>query len=439
MGISHIKMNRAVRTMLAIPVFCVALSACQRPVGGYGNLQGHVGMSQTGLPMEGVSVVYGDSAVYSDPSGEYLYENLPAGLQGVWFRMDGYYTVLSQVNIPEGGTAVCDVEMEIITSGWAVGAGDSGYGTILYTTNAGMTWVRQGNMSTVPDVKLTGVCAVSDQVCWAVGEADTLNARTVILYTEDAGTTWTNQGSSVSGLPPVSLSAVMAVDSDTAYAVASDTCLVLKTTNSGSSWKVCRESPSVISYSGLSVSGGNVIWCCGTGVSGGTVVEYSTDGGIEWNSVNVDAAYALQKPSDICLSPDGTVYLAGTDAMGVLASYDGGMTWKSLLSGSTDISSLELCGAETAWASGSDGILYITSDGFATSHQVHPASGTYASGKLTSVSFLRDASMGVVSVLSATGATGTMFYTTDGGNAWTQSSLPFEFSIEAVDFVGGNN
>lgn len=439
MGNSYSKNNSTVRIMLAVSVLCISLSACQRPVGGYGNLRGHISMSQTGDPMEGVSVVYGDSAVFSDQSGEYIYENIPDGLQGVWFRMDGYYTVMRQISIPEGGTAFCDVEMEIITSGWAVGAEDSGYGTILYTTNAGMTWVRQGNMSSVPDVKLTDVCAVSDQVCWITGEADTLNAETVLLYTEDAGMTWTNQGASVNGIPPVSLAAVMAVDTDTAYAVASDTCLVLKTTNSGSSWSVCRESPSVRSYSGLSVSGGNVIWCCGSGLSGGTVVEYSTDGGLNWMTVNVDAAYELQSPTDICLASDGTVYLTGTEGMGILASNDGGQTWQTVLSGSTGISSLEFCGSETAWASGSDGILYVTTDGFATSHEVRPVSGTYASGTLTSVSFLRNAAMGVVSVISATGATGTMFYTTDGGNAWTQCSLPFEFSIETVDFVGGSN
>lgn len=431
-------MNRIMYIVLSASVMCLSLAACHKPTGGYGNLQGRITMASTGEPMEGVSVFYGDSAVYSSQSGDYLYENLPDGLQGVWFRMNGYYSVLRQVNVPEGGTASCDVEMEIITAGWAVGAGDSGYGTILYTPDAGSSWVRQGNVSTVPDVSLTDVCAVSDQVCWAVGEADTLNSRTVILYTGDAGMTWTNQGSSLN-IPPLSLSAVLALDADTAFAAASDTCLILKTANSGSSWTVCRESPSVMSYTGLAVSDGNDIWCCGKGMSGGAVVEHSPDGGMTWETMAVDAAYELQTPSDICVAPDGTVYLSGTNAMGVLASYDGGRTWKQVLPCSVDMTRMDLFGEGNLWAAAADGLLYVTSDGFRTNTEVRPAQGAYVSGTVSSVSFLRDGKRGAVSVLSGTGETGTVYCTSDGGNMWAQSSLPFEFSINAVDFVGGSN
>ena len=246
-----------------LAVAAVSLPGCKKPTAGWGSLSGHVTASVSGEPLEGVSVIYGDSAVMTDSEGAYFYEGVPDGLQGIRFSMGGYYPLMKQVNITAGGEAVCDVVMDIITAGWAVGAGDSGYGTILYTADAGRSWTRQGSPSMVPDVRLKDVFAVDDQICWVGGEADTLRGTTVILYTKDGGATWSNQGSSLRTSRPVSIAAIVAHDKDTAWAVTSDTCMVIKTVNGGGSWSVCRESSSVVSYSALTVADGRNVWCCG--------------------------------------------------------------------------------------------------------------------------------------------------------------------------------
>ena len=422
-----------------LAVAAVSLPGCKKPTAGWGSLSGHVTASVSGEPLEGVSVIYGDSAVMTDSEGAYFYEGVPDGLQGIRFSMGGYYPLMKQVNITAGGEAVCDVVMDIITAGWAVGAGDSGYGTILYTADAGRSWTRQGSPSMVPDVRLKDVFAVDDQICWVGGEADTLRGTTVILYTKDGGATWSNQGSSLRTSRPVSIAAIVAYDKDTAWAVTSDTCMVIKTVNGGGSWSVCRESSSVVSYSALTVADGRNVWCCGQAADGNAVVEYSPDGGTTWSEMPVGVASSSQRPTDICAAPGPVLYLSGAGAMGILRSADGGRTWEQALSSDVDVNALDACFDNYVWAAGSDGVMYVSADGLATSDEIHPADGGYSSGTLSSVAFLRDALRGACSVLSYTGETGTIYYTVDGGLSWNQSSVPFEFGVESVDFVGGNN
>ena len=422
-----------------LAVAAVSLPGCKKPTAGWGSLSGHVTASVSGEPLEGVSVIYGDSAVMTDSEGAYFYEGVPDGLQGIRFSMGGYYPLMKQVNITAGGEAVCDVVMDIITAGWAVGAGDSGYGTILYTADAGRSWTRQGSPSMVPDVRLKDVFAVDDQICWVGGEADTLRGTTVILYTKDGGATWSNQGSSLRTSRPVSIAAIVAHDKDTAWAVTSDTCMVIKTVNGGGSWSVCRESSSVVSYSALTVADGRNVWCCGQAADGNAVVEYSPDGGTTWSEMPVSAASSSQRPTDIYAASGPVLYLSGAGAMGILRSADGGVTWENALSADVDINSMEVCFDNYVWAAGSGGIMYVSTDGLLTDDEVNPADGGYSTGTLSSVSFLRDAARGACSVMSSTGESGTIYYTVDGGRSWSQSSVPYEFGVESVDFVGGSN
>ena len=398
-----------------LAVAAVSLPGCKKPTAGWGSLSGHVTSSVSGEPMEGVSVLYGDSAVLTDAAGAYFYKNLPDGLQGFRYRMDGYYPVMKQVNITAGGEAVCDVVMDIITAGWAAGTGDSGYGTILYSPDAGQSWVRQGSPSMIP------------------------RGTTVILYTKDGGATWSNQGSSLRTSRPVSIAAIVAYDKDTAWAVTSDTCMVIKTVNGGGSWSVCRESSSVVSYSALTVADGRNVWCCGQAADGNAVVEYSPDGGTTWSEMPVSAASSSQRPTDIYAASGPVLYLSGAGAMGILRSADGGETWENALSADVDINSMEVCFDNYVWAAGSGGIMYVSTDGLLTDDEVNPADGGYSTGTLSSVSFLRDAARGACSVMSSTGESGTIYYTVDGGRSWSQSSVPYEFGVESVDFVGGSN
>lgn len=425
---------RTIYSAAVAVTLALAAVSCHLPESGSGTLQGRV-TDASGLGLASVAVIYGDSAVYTAETGTYIYEGLPDGLQGVRFSLDGYYGVVRQVSIPDGGSVTCDVTMDILTSGWAVGMEDSGYGTILRTLDAGMTWVRQGSTGTIPAVNLNDVCAVDDSVCWVVGDADTVNNVSVILHTEDGGATWGNQAGT---LPLMNIRAVMSRDGVNAWAVA-DSCLILRTTDGGDSWEICRTSSDVVRFTAVTTPDGVNVWCCGTDEAGGTVVEYSPDAGTTWNVLPVAAAYSGQVPEDILAVDSGTVYLTGSGAMGVLRSTDWGSSWATVSMIPGDMSAMDACGEETVWVCGDRGMLYRTGDGFYTRRDVTLAADSYPGGTVSSVSFLRDALRGAVAVKSSTGATGTILYTTDGGDVWNVSSVPFSFSIEALDFVGGYN
>lgn len=422
----------------AILFVLVTVAGCHEPTAGYGNLEGMV-TGPDGIGIAGVSVIYGDSSVVTDQSGYYRYDNIPDGTQGFRFELRGYYPVMELVNIPAGSTAACDVVIDIIRAGWAAGTEDSGYGTILGSTDAGRSWVRQGSPATVPSARLTDVCALSDRSCWIAGDADTVRGTTVILRTDDGGTTWINQGASITSIPPVSVAGIISMDGDTAWAAASDTGLVLKTVNAGKSWSVCRTSEYAAGYTAVTTPDGINLWCCGVSAEGYAVLEYSPDGGVTWSVTDITSMTGLSGiPSDVCAVSETSVYLTGTGAMGLLVIMDGGSRWVQHLAG-MELLSLDVLDIDRVWASGTGGHLVGTADGFIASEDLLPAEGSFPGGSVTSVAFLRDGVSGAFTVKSQTGATGSVFYTVDSGATWSQSSLPFSFSLESVDFVGRNN
>lgn len=75
----------------------------------------------------------------------------------------------------------------------------------------------------------------------------------------------------------------------------------------------------------------------------------------------------------IAVSGAGTVFVGGNG--GVLASRDAGRTWRQVLGGHVDVTSLAFAGAQRGWAAGIDvirgsGVLYGTSDGGKTWQQL---------------------------------------------------------------------
>ena len=63
---------RKIYLITLLAVLCTALlQGCRKPEAGSGNLEGRVTYS-TGEGIEGVAVIYGDSAVYTAIGGTYI-------------------------------------------------------------------------------------------------------------------------------------------------------------------------------------------------------------------------------------------------------------------------------------------------------------------------------------------------------------------------------
>ena len=67
---------------------------------------------------------------------------------------------------------------------WVVGVPEDGYSAIYYSPNNGKTWIRQGDISSLPNQTLQKVCSVDEDIVWAVGTEGT------VLKTTDGGNTW---------------------------------------------------------------------------------------------------------------------------------------------------------------------------------------------------------------------------------------------------------
>ena len=117
--------------------------------------------------------------------------------------------------------------------GWAAGDNDSGYATILYTTNGGATWVRQGSTTDIADVSLGCVAAVDDNTAWAGGS--TMQGYSTIYHTTNGGATWSRQGDPDT-VGNVELVEISACNRDVVW-IGGGKGVVLRTIDGGQTWQ----------------------------------------------------------------------------------------------------------------------------------------------------------------------------------------------------------
>lgn len=92
----------------------------------------------------------------------------------------------------------------------------------------------------------------------------------------------------------------------------------------GATWAPAQSAPSNTWYSiACSASGTNLI------AAGGGAVYTSVDAGISWRSNQVNWSATASTALISASSPDGTVLLAGGQAIGLFTSTNAGVTWNS--------------------------------------------------------------------------------------------------------------
>ncbi|GEM_PF-6559772 len=198
------------------------------------------------------------------------------------------------------------------TTAWAAGVG----GTIVKTTD-GSTWFSQssGTSST-----LYGMDAVSSSVAWAVGN------NGVILKTT-SGTSWSAQASTVS----TALYAVSAIDTSNAVAVGGSG-VILVTTNGGTTWTSqtanarLADGTTVLNIASRSINGVHMVssttgWVVG---SGGLILK-TTNSGTTWVQQTAPASSIL----NAIVAPDAQSASIVTEDNKIFHTTDGS-TWTSV-------------------------------------------------------------------------------------------------------------
>jgi photosystem II stability/assembly factor-like uncharacterized protein len=249
-----------------------------------------------------------------------------------------------------GGPMLASVSFVDATHGWAVGD----IGTILRTTDGGLSWAPQTSGVTADNI-LLGVFFKDASHGWAVGTAGT------IVSTGNGGATWTTRDSGVTD--GSGLSSVDFVDTTHGWAVG-DAGVIVRTTNSGATW--------TSQNSGL-VDGTNLYSVAFTDAShgwavgdNGTIIS-TTNGGAAWapQDSGVTDGSVLRSVAFVDASHGWAVGDNGT----IISTTNGGATWAPQDSGVTDgraLSSIAFADLDHAWAVGDAGLIVATGDSGAT-------------------------------------------------------------------------
>jgi photosystem II stability/assembly factor-like uncharacterized protein len=297
--------------------------------------------------------------------------------------------------------AVC--QMDDMT---ATAVGDNG--TILRTTDGGVTWAVQRSGITTA---LSGVSFVNAFTGTVVGTDG------VILRTTDGGLTWEAQ---ISGTDKF-LSDVHFTDELTGTAVGG---AILRTTDGGNTWITLDPGYYWFGNTAVhftdSMTGTKLSYVFGPYGTPGAFIHKTTDGGITWQQRYSESYVDLY-----------SVYF--TDAMNgtavgssvILRTVDGGDTW-TIPSETVEGTWGGICYADSlnGTAVGSGGRILLTRDG----------GDTWALTSSPTINSLVDVSYANSPVGTAVGHGGTIIRTTDGGDTWTlQSSSSSNF----VDHLRG--
>jgi photosystem II stability/assembly factor-like uncharacterized protein/putative cell wall-binding protein len=308
-------------------------------------------------------------------------------------------------------------------TGWAVG--DSG--TIIATSDGGVTWTKRTSGTTQD---LHSVHFTDADTGWAVGGVlDTISTppSRVVLKTSDGGTTWTTQ---VSG-EQSPLNSVDFVDGSTGWAVGGSG-VILHTKNGGSTWTTQTSGTGNMLFSVDFIDGGT-----GWAVGDSGVILHTANGGATWTSQAsgttgwLESVHFVDANKGWAVGGEGT--MTGTVFRGageILHTANGGATWTAQTSGTACwLASVHFDDASTGWTVGEAGTSLKTTNGGATWSQ---RTSRITDG-FSSVSFT-DPDNGW-----AVGEAGTILATADGGSKWTTQTSGTTDLLDSVSFVDGNH
>ena len=208
---------------------------------------------------------------------------------------------------PQGDT-IEDVDFCGAGSGWAVGWN----GTVLATTDGGVTWRRHASGVTSA---LLSVCFPTRSHGWATG------ADGVILHTADGGKHWAPQTSGTSEW----LYGIAFADTLHGWAVGGswDGPVLLATTNGGKTW-VPQSSPSGGRLLSLACVDASHAWAVGEG----GVLTFTTDGGATWQLRYLEGS---SSPQFCAVEFTDGLHGWAVDTYGaVAATVDGGDSWQPI-------------------------------------------------------------------------------------------------------------
>lgn len=324
---------------------------------------------------------------------------------------------------------------EKVLSGWAVGVSVDGYGTIIHSKDGGVTWTRQGDALSVPDVNLVTVRAVDSLNVWAVGSNS--DGYGTILKTTNGGKTWIRLGGP-QDIPDVEINCISVLNKSNAWVVGGNNT-ILFTDDGGNSW-TSKSDPiyDQQTLSAIVAVDANNIWICGDTGTGEGLILHSTDGGDSWTSEGDSTLLYQRGLISISAVNQNNAWTVGSKST-VLSTSDGGNTWeeKSPQSGGlSDCNGVCALDENIAWIVLDYGSIYLTKDNGQTwSHQVSNASGYY----LLRICALDENTAWIAGTAQNIPFNGIILHTTDGGQTWNEQHYGLDNGLWDIHFVDSHH
>lgn len=320
---------------------------------------------------------------------------------------------------------------EKVLSGWAVGVSVDGYGTIIHSKDGGVTWIRQGDALSVPDVDLATVRAVDSLNVWAVGSNS--DGYGTILKTTDGGETWIRLGGP-QDIPDVAINCISVLNKNNAWVVGRNNT-ILFTDDGGNSW-TSKSDPiyDQQTLSAIVAVDANNIWICGDTGTGDGLILHSTDGGDSWTSEGASTLLKHHGLISISAVNQNNAWTIGSGTA-VLSTSDGGNTWEEKSfnpGGISDGNGVCALDEGIVWIVLDYGTIYLTKDNGQTwSKQTSNAEGYY----LLRVCALDENTAWVAGFAQNVPFNGIILHTTDGGQTWNKQDYGLDNALWDIHFV----
>jgi photosystem II stability/assembly factor-like uncharacterized protein len=326
--------------------------------------------------------------------------------------------------------------------GWAIGDDATGVPAIVHTTDGGLTWEAQGDLSAWTGVEGNDISAVDDQTAWAAlgsgGAGDTLGA---ILHTTDGGAAWVTQT-----IPPGltgGIKGVKGLSRNEAWAVSLGGT-VLHTTDGGATWNIVPHPVTPITEVNRIDALGTNLWIADSAEASATgAIVHTSDSGLTWRAEHLPADGPLTVQA---FSPT-VVWASGVERLAFYRTVNGGDLWvKAAEVGGLDHLD-DVCApvADDAWGvQNGDGIsggiwrVHVAPNGTPEAKKLTPLElNGYEPGGVTALD------INVAWVVAQKGQypdptkpLGIILSTTDGGAHWVQGAAPADIRYWKVSFVG---
>ena len=308
--------------------------------------------------------------------------------------------------------------------GWAVGNQQSIVHTDDGTNSSG--WTTQ----TSPiERALNGVVFIDANQGWAVG--NTFDTKGTIITTSNGGVTWVSQQAGMSADMNRDLFGVDFVDANNGWVVGGSG-QIAATSNGGATWaqQIDIGAPNLNRVDFVDTQNG---WVVGNQAT----IQRTSNGGTTWSAQTVPGAIGTDNLFGVSFVDVNNGWVVGADG-DILRTSNGGTTWTQQTSGVTqNLNGVFFINATTGWAVGTNigtnQRILTTTDGGTTWNIVPAASITLTTNQtffvLNAVKFV-DTLHGW-----AVGNAGRILYTSDGGSSWVEQTRADTNTLNDASFV----